>query len=154
MGYVIRRETAWGNYFLYLTPEYKDETDGEFWLADISKAWFFEDKDMAHEVVVERLVDCEVIEVEDKLFNMNKTTKESQHIDFDLNPNKDTDTSKVNLRLDPEKGVRIKWHDCGESISNYIKADQTGLAKLERMILALELSKKHILKLIKNGTEV
>jgi len=75
---------------------------------------------------------------------------EAQHIEYALNPTNDSDQSKINLRLDPEKGVRIKWHGCGESVSNYIKADQTGVAKLERMILALEMSKTHILKLIKN----
>jgi hypothetical protein len=66
MGYVIRRDTAWANYFLYLTADYKDETEGELWLPDITKAWFFESKDMAHEVVVERLVNCELVEVKDK----------------------------------------------------------------------------------------
>lgn len=69
----------------------------------------------------------------------------SKIIEYDLNPSNDMDKSKVSLRLDPSLGARIRWHGCDESVANYFRADHTGLAKLERMILALEITKKHIL---------
>jgi len=67
-----------------------------------------------------------------------------------LNPESNSDSSNVELRLFENSG-RIKWSSCDESIINNIKADQSGLAKLERMKVAIELMQQHIKKSITDG---
>lgn len=73
-----------------------------------------------------------------------------QIIEFDLNPEKESDESKVRMSLDDERGLTIKWYDCSENTNHIINGNYNGLMKLERMALAIEMAKKHVLKVIDN----
>lgn len=81
-----------------------------------------------------------------------KNQKDQKHDYVEFTLGSGSDESKVSLRFDKNSGGSIKWIDCmNENVKNYIKADVSGLAKLERMKVAIELMEKHILKSCKNG---
>lgn len=63
-----------------------------------------------------------------------------KRIEFSLQPDKESDESKVVLSLNEEDGSTIfKLYDCNEHTSHMISSGVLGSRKLERLRLAIEI---------------
>jgi hypothetical protein len=64
-------------------------------------------------------------------------------IEFDLNPEKASDESKVSMQLGDDGSCIFKVYDCNENTSHMITKGEDGRNKLRRFQLAIELMLKH-----------